>query len=204
MNSRKYVLVLFVAILVGTLFILSVSANLENRRDMPRFGESPSNELPQLYPLPEFSLIDSNGEIFDRDAMLGKYWVADFIFTSCGGPCPIMSGRMADLHRTFADNPKINFLSISVNPEVDTPEVLKAYAKRFNADTSRWYFLTGDGKAIHELAVHGFKLGSLDDPIIHSDRLVLVDDVGMVRGYYSGTDAEGSLELTRHLTLLTE
>lgn len=203
MNSRKPVLVAAVLGVVGTMFLLSVSAQREMRRGLdlpPALGVD--ERLPKLYSLPTFELTDSNGEPFTQEDLAGRFWVADFIFTTCAGPCPIMSSRMADLARAFADNPAVHFLSISVNPETDTPEVLREYAHRYQADTSRWHFVTGDREAIHTLAVDGFKLGSVDEPIMHSTRFVLVDTEGYVRGYYESTEPEGSIELTRDLASL--
>jgi protein SCO1/2 len=185
------------------MFLLSVSAQ-RDRRGGVVFPESylAEQRLPKLYPLPAFELIDASGEPFTQESLAGRFWVADFIFTTCAGPCPVMSSRMADLAEAFADNPAVQFLSISVNPETDTPEVLREYADRYQADTSRWHFVTGDRNVIHSLAVEGFKLGSVDEPIMHSTRFVLVDDEGYVRGYYESSEPEGSLELTRDLTSL--
>ena len=202
MNSRKPVLVAAVLALVATLFFFSVSAQRENLRTRSALTSVPVERLPQLYPVPAFELIDSQGEAFALDRMANKFWVVDFIFTTCAGPCPVMSSRMVDLYEAFADNPHVNFLSISVNPEYDTPEVLAEYAERYNADTSRWHFVTGEREAIHRLAVEGFKLGSVDEPIMHSTRFVLVDATGFIRGYYEATEDDGSISLTRDLALL--
>lgn len=202
MNSRKPLLVGAVLALVGALFLLSVSAQRENLRIRSVFESGNLDRLPKLYPLPSFDLIDSHGEKFTGEKLAGSFWVVDFIFTTCAGPCPMMSSRMADLYEAFADNEKVQFLSISVNPEYDTPDVLTSYAARYGADTSRWHFVTGERDAIHRLAVEGFKLGSVEEPIMHSTRFALIDDTGYVRGYYDATDSDGSLELTRDLASL--
>lgn len=200
--SRKAVLVGVVFGLIATLTLLSASARRGAMNRVP-IGESlADDDLPRLYPLVDFSLTDSTGQPFSRSDMKGKVWVADFIFTSCSGPCPVMSSRMAELYRALADEPDLNFLSVSVNPEVDSPEVLAAYGKKLGADPSRWRFLTGDIGEIQRLAVEGFKLGSVDDPIIHSERFALVDRHGFVRGYYEGTTQEGLVRLTRDLARL--
>jgi protein SCO1/2 len=96
----------------------------------------------------------------------------------------------------------VEFVSITVDPERDTPEVLTEYAERFGADTGRWHFLTGALPYIHDVAVTGFKVGSMDDPLIHSERLILVGREGVIRGYYDGTEADSVLELSRDIAIL--
>ncbi len=150
---------------------------------------------PPLYDGPEFALFDSAGELFEDSALDGKIWVADFFFTSCGGPCPRMTAAMAELAEAYKDAPDLRFVSYTVDPDTDTPERLAAYAERYGADTSRWHFLTGPNDEIQRIAVDGFKLGSIDNPVIHSERFALVDRSGQIRGYFTGTDAEELQEL---------
>lgn len=87
----------------------------------------------------------------------------EFFYSSCPDVCPLQSARMAHLQRDLADQPDVRLVSISVDPEHDTPEVLRDYAQRFGADPERWLFLTGDKVAIHRLARDGFHL-SVADP----------------------------------------
>lgn len=116
------------------------------------------------------------------------------MFTSCAGTCPVLTKNMAELQESFADRGELHFVSVTVDPETDTPEVLERYASKYSADTSRWHFLTGSLEDIHELAVKGFKVGSVDEPIFHSNRFILVDEDGSIRGYYTGTE---NLEMLR-------
>jgi protein SCO1/2 len=134
--------------------------------------------------------------------MRGKVWIADFFFTTCPGPCPQMSARMADLQRSLADNPEIRLVSITVDPSTDTQAVLSDYATRFHAHSERWYFLTGNKSEIHRLAKVGFLVGGVDDVLLHSTRFMLVDRMGRLRGYYDSTDQESLAELLADAHLL--
>ena len=147
-----------------------------------------SDELPIFSTLPDFSLTSDKNAPLGKEDLLGKVWVADFIFTSCAGPCPQMTRSMAGLAERLALYPEVQFVSVSVDPETDTPEVLTAYGEKFGADPSRWHFLTGELPAIQTLAVEGFMIGSVDDPVIHSTKFCLVDKAGQIRGYFTGTD----------------
>ena len=195
-SLRKVFLVGVVCAVVAVFSILSVSAK-------PTTGRAPIEPpLPKLYPVPDFTLTDTRGDAFGLRDLKGQVWIADFIFTSCAGVCPIMSTNMAEIQQIFADEPRVQFVSISVDPETDTPEKLAEYAARFNSDAARWHLLTGEVETIHALATEGFKLGSLDNPLNHSDRFVLVDKSGTIRGYYTGTDGDNLFELAGDVAVL--
>ena len=167
-----------------------------------RRQDSKKSELPILGKLIDFQLTDQDGEIFSKEDLLGKVWVADFIFTTCAGPCPVMSGQFAELQSRFSNAPDLNLLSISVNPDYDSPEILREYGGRYGANYNKWRFLTGDREAIHELAVDGFKVGSVEDPIFHSTRFILLDDKARIRGYYISSELEEMQQLWRDVELL--
>ena len=155
----------------------------------------PTGELPVLFPSPEFSLVNQDGKPVSAESLRGKLWIADFVFTRCGGPCPVMTGKLASLQSRIPGG-EVTFVTFSVDPENDRPDVLQSYAGQFKADTSRWHFLTtADGTAlpIYEVAA-GMKLTALaateDQPIIHSEKFLLIDGNGNVRGVYSSMDPE--------------
>ncbi|MBH31229.1 MAG: photosynthetic protein synthase I [Candidatus Marinimicrobia bacterium] len=166
--------------------------------------EEEEQTLPVLGELTEFQLTDQDGEQFGRENLLGKVWVADFIFTTCAGPCPVMSRQFTELQSRFGNASDFRLLSISVNPDYDTPEVLKEYGDRYGADHDRWRFLTGNKDRIHELAVEGFKVGSVEDPIFHSTRFILLDSEARIRGYYISSELEEMQQLWRDVELLAE
>ncbi len=147
-------------------------------------------DLPVIGDVPAFSLIDQTGRKVTLDDLKGKIWVADFIFTTCGGPCPIMTKRMRELHEAIYSRGLKNVITVSftVDPETDTPEVLTEYSRQFKADSLDWLFLTGDTLSIYDLSTNGFKLhaapGEGDHQVEHSPRFVLVDHRGRIRSYY--------------------
>ncbi|MEO7723999.1 MAG: SCO family protein, partial [Chthoniobacterales bacterium] len=142
-------------------------------------------------------LTDQNSESYGSQQLLGKIWIADFIYSTCPGPCPMISSRMGELQKPLRDT-DVKLVSFSVDPQRDTPAVLREYAAKLNAQPGRWHFLTGDKDAIYRLSREGFKLasgsGGAAGPI-HSTRLVLVDRSGMIRGYYDATDADAVTRL---------
>jgi protein SCO1 len=151
-------------------------------------------DIPSYYPLADFSLTDQAGKTVTLHDLAGKVWVADFIFTNCGGTCPLMTEKMRKLQEALP--PDTNLVSFTVDPARDTPQVLAAYAEEHRADRGRWIFLTGDKEALYDVCVKGFKLpldtegGTPAEPIAHSTRFVLVDKKGEIRGYYSGTEEQ--------------
>jgi protein SCO1/2 len=133
-----------------------------------------------------FTLLDMEGKKFGLSDLKGKVWVANFFFTTCSDICPIMNKQMASLNRSFDLDRRIALVSFSVNPETDTPQVLKSYAQKYGAKKT-WYFLTGPREDITKIAVESFKLGDIKEPIFHSSYFTLVDKSGLIRGYYDGT-----------------
>ena len=162
------------------------------------------NELPIIGQIPSFDLIDQNGESFTLASVKGNVWLADFIFTTCAGPCPIMTERMSTVQHDLIDIDKLKFVSFTVNPDYDTPEVLKKYAKRYDADISTWSFVTGKYEQIQELIANGFKMGDEEEIVFHSTRFALVDHEGNLRGYYSGTEPMDHENLTRDIHSLVK
>jgi len=152
-------------------------------------------ELPLLGSVPQFSLVDSTSSSFTNKHLEGKVWVANFMFTTCPGPCPIMNAEMAKLYRSYILEKNVDFVSISVNPGHDSPQKLTEYAKKYQANTNRWHFLTGDLESIHKIAHDGFKLGSKENPIVHSTYFVLVDQKNQIRGYYQSTEKSAIKQL---------
>jgi cytochrome oxidase Cu insertion factor (SCO1/SenC/PrrC family) len=150
--------------------------------------------LPVLGTIPAFSLTERAGTPVSAKDLEGKIWVADFIFTRCPDVCPALSGRMSALRKELAANGTdgVTMVSISVDPNHDTPDVLSSYAGRFGGGDD-WLFLTGPRETIAGLLRDGFKVAFADGgpptaPITHSDRFVLVDPHLQVRGYYHGLD----------------
>lgn len=149
--------------------------------------------LEELWPVPEFSYVDQHGATVTNKSLEGQVWIVNFIFTSCRTVCPLLTSKMVQLQRLL-DGVDVRFVSISVDPEHDTPEVLAAYAKKWAPEETRWTLLSTDPKSL-EVTAAGFKVTAMKseggvDPIIHSAVFLLVDRKGMVRGAFSSEDKE--------------
>ena len=154
-------------------------------------------ELPVMGDIPEFQLTAQTGQPFDSKVLDGRVWVADFIYTTCTGPCPMMTTHMRQLQNSTMETPDVLMVSFTVDPAHDTPPVLTEYARHFKQDPARWFFLTGDMAKLNDLGVHAFKLNSVDGSLIHSTRFVLVDRARRIRGFYS-SDEDGFMPQLLH------
>jgi cytochrome oxidase Cu insertion factor (SCO1/SenC/PrrC family) len=183
-----------------------------------RAGTNPASpEALGLYgEVPDFSLVERSGRRVGRSDLLGTVWIATFIYTECAETCPLQSSGLARLQSEFTGEADLRLVSITVDPERDTPAALSRYAERYKADPGRWLFLTGDKGAIYRLAKEGFRLGVADPGdespaigfppkpaaawashgskglVLHSPRLVVVDRQARIRAYHRPDD-EASL-----------
>jgi protein SCO1/2 len=147
--------------------------------------------LPSYATVPIFTLTDQSGAAFDSRALAGKVWAADFMFTTCTGPCPRMSSQMRQVQTALAGEPDVRLVSFTVDPARDTPAVMARYAERYDAIAGKWFFLTGPRETLQHLDKDVFMLGDVDASLQHSTRFVLVDRKSHLRGFYltSETDA---------------
>jgi protein SCO1/2 len=159
----------------------------------------PAPTLQKYWQVPEFSFTERSGKPFSRSELANKVWIADFFYTECPGPCPMLSSRLSALQGKLANRSDVRLVSISLDPAKDTPAVLQQYANRFKAGPN-WYFLTGDKAMTYSLVQTGFKLAVAEeknnpDPITHSTKLLLIDRQGWVRGFYEGVGADQTEQL---------
>jgi protein SCO1/2 len=191
-------------------------------------------ELPVLADLPRFSLLDEDAKPFTRDDLLGRVWVADFVFTSCADGCPRLQMKMKSLQERLIplqQGGNISLLSISVDPARDTPAKLREYARIYGQRKGQWHYLTGEQREVEKTVVQGFhtamakvpseeasgfaalraeaegrSIGGTDPhleafDIMHGERLVLVDRLGRIRGFYDADDQDALLRDARSLTV---
>ena len=191
-----------VAPLLGGAAVLAVVLLFIGLRMLPERNPP----LPVVNQIPDFELVSSTGETVRRADLLGGPWVVDLMFTSCAGVCPRMTTEMARLEEGAHDLPEAKFVSISVDPETDTPDVLAAYAEKLGVSLDRWYFLTGERDQVYELAAAGLYLPAQEgdtsagqEAVIHSSRFVLVDGQARIRGYYDSRDPGALLQLRTDL-----
>ena len=164
--------------------------------------------LQKYWALPDFTLTERSGQPLRLSDLAGKVWVADFFYTTCPGPCPMLTSHLSEVQKALGSAPEVRLVSISVDPAKDTTDVLKVYATRFQAGEN-WLFCTGEKDAIYNLAHDGFKLPiaaatAESAPIIHTTRLILVDQTGTVRGFYEGATDAGLQDLVRDIRRLLE
>jgi protein SCO1/2 len=165
-----------------------------------------SRQIQNYGSVPPFQLTNQDGKPFGSSNLAGKIWIADFIYSTCPGPCPMISTRMSEMQKPL-EKTDVHFVSFTVDPDKDTPERLREYAGQLHAAPGRWDFLTGPKAEIYNLSLNGFKLAaaarSSENPEpLHSTRMILVDRHGQIRGYYDAITADAITKLladTNHL-----
>lgn len=186
-----YATLILIPLLTAALlfWIRNAQANRNAQRAIGSYGS-----------VPAFEFTNQDGKPFGTTQLNGKIWIAGFIFSTCPGPCPMISSRMSELQKPL-EKSDVHLVSFTVDPTKDTPEVLRGYADRLEAKPGRWDFLTGSKAAIYDLVRSGFKLPveeSGDQPgvPVHSTRAVLVDRRGTIRGYYDMVAPDAVTKLT--------
>ena len=192
------------AVVLGSLLVWRGFGEQTKTEERRRSSDlSPIPTLGVFGPAPEFFLIERSGQKFSKQNLAGKPWIADFIFTNCPGQCPMMSSNMKRLQTLFPKETGLQFVSFTVDPDRDTPEVLSGYAGRYEAEKNRWFFLTGTKKEMNRVLT-GFFLSEVDQPFMHSTRFILVDPAGQVRGYYDSEEPEKMNALIRDAKTLLQ
>lgn len=162
--------------------------------------------------LPDFSMTavgPANVKTFSRRDLIGRDWIAEFVFTRCSGPCPALTERAAKVAEGLPAS--VGVLCVTVDPEGDTPERLREYAARRGLTSERWVFLRGTTEQTYQLLFAGFRVPMSTRPdappearVAHSTRFVLVDKSANVRGYYDGLSELGTALLARDARRLAE
>ena len=189
---------LLTILLLPSFFYLIMSTGKHNFTKLPVYGPKDAvlnaeGKYDTIYhTIPPFKFINQDGKSVSNEDLLGHIYVADFFFATCPTICPKMTTNMAYIQNKFKEKEDLRFISITVNPIDDTPEVLKEYANKVHADTKTWSFLTGNKDKIYDVAFKGFFVSTMKDSIapggfLHSKMLILIDRKGRVRGYFDGT-----------------
>ncbi|HEX4139948.1 MAG TPA: SCO family protein [Candidatus Methylacidiphilales bacterium] len=174
----------------------------------------PRQRLPKMSIIPPFTLTERSGKIITNSDLSGKVWVADFIYTTCPGPCPLVSAALAKIQQNVAGDPHVQLVTFTVDPQTDTPQVLAAYADHFHADPNKWWFLTGPEKPLYALIQNGFLQAVQDNhgqpledgqgTVTHSTYFALVDANGIMRGAYQSQDPDECKQLLSDITALEQ
>lgn len=186
------------------------------RPHLPRFYANPEDDPhtkivndTAYHIVPPFQFIDQSGNVLTEKDFEGNIFIADFIFTTCPGICPIMTDAMVEIQNKMEDKTEnLMFLSHTVDPDTDTPEVMAKYGRRKGADFEKWKFATGAKEDIYSICYNGYKLScgvgteNSTEEFDHSGRLVLVDRDRIIRGYYQGTDSVAIRQLLHDILIL--
>jgi len=202
LKGVKNILILALILAVpGFLYYLLTSKGKNHYKALPYFGEKKlsgtshkvhGKVIPDTiyHTLPDFSLTDQESKKVTPATFDGKIFIANFFYTQCPNVCSLVNTYVDSLANSYAKNKMVKFVSITVNPQYDTPEVLKTYSAKMHTPAGKWLFLTGDTTSIYNLAHKGFLVdaGKLGDKFIYRDLLILIDSQKHIRGYYSGTN----------------
>lgn len=169
--------------------------------------DSTKHYVKKYHAIADFALLNQNGDTITQHDYDGKIYVADFFFTTCPTICPIMTDNMVKLQEKLINSDNVKLLSHSVTPEIDSVQVLKAYAVKKGVNDTKWNLVTGDKKQIYDLARKSY-LVAKDQPfggqydMIHTENFVLVDTKKRIRGFYDGTNWEEMEQLLKDIKIL--
>ncbi|MBC7523780.1 MAG: SCO family protein [Flavobacterium sp.] len=225
MKNKSYIGISFIILIFGIIFIPRIITRLkdgtvtQNDRMSAGNGTNISKTLVTIGQVPQFELTDqNNNKITDKD-YLGKVYVVEFFFSTCPSICPVMNRNMIAIQKEFASNKNFGIASITINPDTDTPEVLKKHAIGIGAVNPNWHFLTGDKQYTLDLASKGFNLYAAKNDKInggfqHSGFFALVDKNGKITSrkdkfnnpliYYNGLDKNDIDKLKEDIKILLD
>ena len=224
MKNRKYLGVAIVIVIVGIFAIWEITSRIKSGAVVEASGldkvgnnHGETGDLMTIGKVPQFSLTNQDGKTITNKDYDGKVYVIEFFFSTCPTICPIMNQNMLKIEKAFFGNPNFGIASITINPEHDTPAVLKEHAAQLGVKSSNWHFLTGEKDYIFDLSNKGFNLyaGQNDKAsggFEHSGSFALVDKKGNIRSrkdeygnpmvYYDGTEAHGVAAIMNDIKLL--
>lgn len=215
-ESRKIggpVLWIGLFLIAGTLLLIGLLIRLQQLSNRPH-AASPAGALPVYSTVGAFQLTNQLGQVVTLESLKGRVWVADIIFTRCPGPCPRMTERLRDLQARLPADGSVRLVTLTTDPGFDTVPVLERYARRFDADPARWWFLTGSKPVLVQLASEGLGLTTVDKPegdrsqendrFIHSTVSVIIDRSGRVRGSFETLEPPALNDLSAAVHRLIE
>lgn len=194
-HRYSYIGVSFVVLVFGIIFIPKIISRISKEQvvDLDRHNlqhaKETNRDLATIGLAPSFSLTNQKNEILTEQDLLGQVYVVEFFFTTCPSICPIMTNNLLKVQNAYASEMRLSLLSVSINPNYDTPEVLSEYAKSYGITHPNWHLLTGDSEVIFAMANTGFNLyvgpgSELDGGFEHSGFFALVDAQGKIRSRY--------------------
>ena len=224
MKNKSYIGISFIILVFGILVVPKIVERVQNgavtsadRLDKVQLGNSENKSLVKIGPAPKFELTNQYNQKVTNTTFKGKVFVIEFFFTSCPTICPKMNQSMLAIEKQFFGNPNFGIASITIDPETDSPKVLKEHAEALGVKSSSWHFLTGNKDYIFNLANKGFNLYAGENSKVsggseHSGLFALIDKTGIIRCrkdqygnpilYYDGLDQKGVKEIQEDIKLL--
>jgi protein SCO1/2 len=224
MKNKSYIGLSFIVLVFGIIFIPKIISRIKSgtivqgdRIDAVSNHKNGETGLVKIGAAPIFELTDQNGQKINNETYKGKVYIVEFFFTTCPSICPVMNRNMVDIQNKFFGNPNFGIVSISIDPEHDTPKVLKEYAKTIGLKSSNWHLLTGDKDYIFNIANKGFNLYAGENKNVkggfeHSGLFALIDKKGNIRCrkddfgnpilYYDGLVNKGVKAITQDIKKL--
>jgi protein SCO1 len=224
LKNKSYIGISFVILLFGIYAVPKIVSRIQNKDvvkgdrldNVSNHGTS-DGKLAKLNHAPNFELTNQDNRKISNANYKGKVYVLEFFFSSCPTICPQMNRNMREIENKFFGNPNFGIASITIDPDHDTPDVLKAHAKLLGVKSSDWHFLTGDKKYIYDIANKGFNLyagenNKFNGGFEHSGLFALIDKDGFIRSrkdeygnpilYYDGLEKSGVKALQQDITIL--
>ncbi|WP_298222146.1 SCO family protein [Flavobacterium sp.] len=224
LKNKSYIGISFIILLFGIYAVPKIISRIQNgdvvkgeRLDQVTGNQKTNGKLQKIGPAPQFELTDQNGKKISNADYKGKVYVLEFFFSTCPSICPIMNRSMLEIQNQFFGNPNFGIVSITIDPEHDTAQVLKAHAETLGVKSSNWHFLTGDKKYIYDLANKGFNLYAGENSKVnggfeHSGLFALIDKNGNIRCrkdeynnpilYYDGLEKSGVKAIQQDIAIL--
>jgi protein SCO1/2 len=198
MKNKSYIGISLIILIFGIIFIPKIIDRISKGSvvEADRLNiDKKSEETPELVyitqyeerkKVPDFKFVNQDGDTITNKDYLGKVYVVEFFFTTCPSICPIMSENLVKIQNKLKGNENFGIVSITIDPEHDTPQVLKEYAEEHKVTNPNWNFLTGDRKVIYDMANIGFGIFADEDETVpggfaHSGLFALIDKEGYVR-----------------------
>lgn len=224
-KSYSYIGIFFIILVFGIIVIPKIVDRIKHDEvvkgdrldNVSNHSSGETSKLVTIGPAPKFELIDQNNKLISNKDYAGKVYVLEFFFTTCPTICPKMNKNMLTIEKAFFGNPNFGIVSITINPENDTPKVLKEHAQKLGVKSSNWHFLSGDKTIIFDLANKGFNVyvgqnSNVNGGFEHSGLFALIDKNGDIRCrkdkfgnpilYYDGIEKEGVRTLQQDIAIL--
>ena len=224
LKNKSYIGISFIILVFGIYAVPKIVDKIQNsqivkgdRLNKVSTKVDTNDKLVTIGPAPKFELVNQDNKNISNETFKGKVYVLEFFFSTCPSICPKMNLSMRSIEDKFFGNPNFGIVSITINPENDTPKVLKSHRELLGVKSSNWHFLTGDKNYILDLSNKGFNIYAGENSKVsggfeHSGLFALIDKNGNIRCrkdkfgnpilYYDGLDKQGVWDIKQDIAIL--